>query len=76
MCPLEFQKITSDSCWHIPFEEMTYNEGAQYCKIKANGTAEMLTLKSSDEISELYTLRKLAGNGNFKFSNSFSKIKL
>ena len=64
-CPYGFQKISSDSCWHIPSEEMTYDEGVAYCKDKGNGTAEMLRIISSDEISELYDLRKFAGKVNF-----------
>ena len=64
-CPSEFRKISSDSCWHIPSEEMTYDEGAAYCKDKGNGTAKMLKLTSSDEIAELYDLRKFAGKDHF-----------
>ena len=64
-CPSEFRKVSSDSCWHIPSEEMTYDEGSAYCKDKGNGTAEMLRITSSDEIAELYDLRKFTGNDKF-----------
>ena len=61
ICPSGFQKTSSESCWHIPSQEMTYEEGASYCKHKGNETAKMLTLVDSNEISYFYHLRKFSG---------------